>query len=183
MKRLAIALVLFTAGTKLHAQNTPAVASQAARLEMSNVLEIGFTNSGTSNGNKVTLSFTSTDDFANGVESAVQELKVRTNKNFNVSVRSTTANFYTLYWGFWPVQSSMAVSNVLDVKVTGNQTGGTIAPAFSGYGNVTTTAQNIITNGLAGGDQTFEVKYKATPGFAYSAGTYFTDVVYTATQQ
>jgi hypothetical protein len=41
----------------------------------------------------------------------------------------------------------------------------------------------MINSASKGGNQTFEVKYKATPGFAYPAGTYTTDVVYTATQE
>ncbi len=41
----------------------------------------------------------------------------------------------------------------------------------------------LISNGQNGGNQTFSVMYNATPGFAYPAGTYTVDVVYTATQQ
>jgi len=170
-------------GTAASAQNASGVASQSAQLGLSNVMEIGFTATNSANGNTVSLSFNTTSDYANGVESAPQELKVRSNKNFNVSVKSSSSNFYYLFLGFWPVQSSLAVSNVLDVMVSGNQTGGNIATPFSGYGDVTATAQNLIANGVAGGNQTFEVKYKATPGFNNYNGVYFTDVIYTATQQ
>ncbi|MBL7683508.1 MAG: hypothetical protein JNK00_10655, partial [Flavipsychrobacter sp.] len=47
---------------------------------------------------------------------------------------------------------------------------------------LTSTAANLLTNCNNGGNQTFSVMYEATPGFAYPAGTYTVDVVYTATQ-
>ena len=77
----------------------------------------------------------------------------------------------------------MPVTGVLDVKVTANSTGGSIGTGFSSYKDITATAQNIITNGDRGGNQTFSVQYQATPGFSYPAGNYAVDVVYTATQQ
>ena len=44
-------------------------------------------------------------------------------------------------------------------------------------------AASILTGASNGNNQTFSVKYKATPGFAYPAGVYAVDVTYTATQQ
>lgn len=176
-------LALGVVSTFSYGQNAAATAIQSTEIGLSNVMEIKFTNNNSSNGNTVSFNFSSPSDYANGVESAAQELKVRSNKNFNVSVKSSSTNFYYLYLGFWPVQSSLAVSNVLDVMVTNNQTGGNITSAFSNFGNVSSSAQNMIVNGNAGGDQTFSVKYKATPGFGNYPGTYFTDVIYTATQQ
>jgi hypothetical protein len=41
----------------------------------------------------------------------------------------------------------------------------------------------MINNGLAGGSRTFNVNYRAIPGFEYPAGAYTMDVVFTATQQ
>ena len=77
----------------------------------------------------------------------------------------------------------MPVSGVLAAQVTANATGGTIASAFnSAYGGLTASAQSLISSCTNGGNQTFSVQYQATPGFAYPAGTYTTNVVYTATQ-
>ena len=78
----------------------------------------------------------------------------------------------------------MPVNGVLGIMVSANGTGGSIGGSFSGsaYNTLTSANQDLITNGSRGGNQTFSVKYKATPGFAYPAGTYSVDVVYTATQ-
>ncbi|MCB0700871.1 MAG: hypothetical protein KDC11_13515, partial [Chitinophagaceae bacterium] len=64
-------------------------------------------------------------------------------------------------------------------------TGGSIANPFSNsaYATLSSSDQDLITTADRGGNQTFSVKYKATPGFAYPAGTYSVDVVYTATQE
>jgi hypothetical protein len=78
----------------------------------------------------------------------------------------------------------MPVAGVLDLRVPANATGGAIASPFSAtnYADLGATAQNLLTNCNNGGNQTFSIQYNATPGFAYPAGTYTVDVVYTATQ-
>ncbi len=72
-----------------------------------------------------------------------------------------------------------------ELMVSANTTGGTIATPFSGtaYSTLTSTDQNLISNGTYGANQLFSVQYQATPGFTYPAGTYTTNVIYTATQQ
>ncbi|MBS1589094.1 MAG: hypothetical protein JST52_05725 [Bacteroidetes bacterium] len=182
MKRLLLFFSLCCA-TGAYAQNASGVAVSNAQLGLNNVLEIQFTNNNSSNGNTLTLAFATTNDLANGVESPMQELRVRSNKNFNVSVKSSSSKFYTNWLGFWPVATSMTVADVLDLKVVNNQTGGTIDGAYSDFGDVKTTSQSLITNANSGGNQIFQIKYKATPGFGYAAGIYYTDVIYTATQQ
>jgi hypothetical protein len=109
-------------------------------------------------------------------------LKVRSNKNFNVQVKSNATNFS--YSGSTSPSPTMPVSGVLLLEVTANSTGGSIASPFSSssYSTITSTNQNLISNGTKGGDQTFSVGYKATPGFNYPGGTYTVDVDYTATQ-
>jgi hypothetical protein len=156
-------------------------ATQTVQLSLTNALEIIFTGSGTATGTTVAIPFTNVNDMANGVESAAQQLKVRSNKNFNVTVKTSATTFTSTINGVTSVSTMPAA--VLDVKVASNQTGGTIAGTYSNYTDLSTTANNVITNGAAGGNQTFSVQYKATPGFSYSAGTYSVDVVYTATQQ
>ena len=121
--------------------------------------------------------------YANGVESEEQELMVRSNKNFSIGVKSNVTNF--TYTGTTTPAPVMPVNGVLGLKVTENNTGGSIASPFSSanYASLTSSNQNLITGSSRGGNKTFSIQYKATPGFAYPAGTYSADVVYTATQQ
>lgn len=170
-------------GSSSSGSGESAGATQSTHLALSNAIEITFANGFSSTGGDVTLPFTSVNDYANGVESDAQELKVRSNKNFSVAIKTNSANF--TYTGNTTPAPQMPVENVLAVKVTGNSTGGSIANPFSttGYSTLSSSNQDLITAASRGGNQTFSVKYKATPGFAYPAGTYAVDVVYTATQQ
>ena len=184
MKKIIAIAALATMGFTANAQtqtNQTSSASQTAKLVMSNAIEITF--NGSAEGADVSIPFTTVNDYANGVESGAQELKVRSNKNFSVAVKASSDKFN--YVGTTSPAPSMPVSGVLGVLVSSNNTGGTIATPFSGtaYSTLTKDNQNLISAGRNGGNQTFAVKYKATPGFAYPAGTYSVDVVYTATQQ
>ena len=163
--------------------NASSTAQQTVELGLSNTIDITFTGSGTATGGTVTLPFTTVTDYANGVESAAQQLKVRSNKIFNVTVAASAANFSVTNNGTTSV-STMPVAGVLDLMVSSNQAGGTIASGYSAYGGgLSTAAASILTGASNGNNQTFSVKYKATPGFAYPAGVYAVDVIYTATQQ
>ena len=160
-----------------------AAASQSTNLALSNAIEITFTGNGSTVGADVNIPFSTVNDYANGVESDAQELKIRSNKNFSVAVKANATNFS--YTGNTSPAPTMPVENVLGIKVTDNNTGGSIANPFSAnsYASLSSSNQDLISGGSRGGNQTFEVKYKATPGFAYPAGTYSVDVVYTATQE
>ena len=163
--------------------NASSTAQQTVELGLSNTIDITFTGSGTATGGTVTLPFATVTDYANGVESAAQQLKVRSNKIFNVTVAASAANFSVTNNGTTSV-STMPVAGVLDLMVSSNQAGGTIASGYSAYGGgLSTAAASILTGASNGNNQTFSVKYKATPGFAYPAGVYAVDVIYTATQQ
>ena len=186
MKKIIAIAALVTIGFSANAQNQAnqvSSASQTTNLVLSNAIEITFTGNNSATGAAVTIPFTTVNDYANGVESSDQELKVRSNKLFSVAVKSNNLNF--AYTGTTTPAPAMPVSGVLAVKVTANGTGGTIASPFSAsaYATLTNANQNLISTAARGGNQTFSVKYKATPGFAYPAGTYAVDVVYTATQQ
>jgi hypothetical protein len=175
---LAAALVSFSVGA--YAQAASASASQTTNLSLTDAIDITFTGSGTSTGAAVTFTFTTPDHYTDGVESAAQQLKVRSNKNFTVQIKSNAANFS--YSGSASPTPTMPVSGVLLAKVSANGTGGSIASPFSAYSTLTSSNQDLITNGTKGGNQTFSVQYNATPGFSYPGGTYTVDVVYTATQ-
>ena len=185
MKKIIIIAAAFIGFTTAASAQTNAstTAQQTVELGLSNTIDITFTGSGTATGGTVTLPFATVTDYANGVESAAQQLKVRSNKIFNVTVAASAANFSVTNNGTTSV-STMPVAGVLDLMVSSNQAGGTIAPGYSSYGGgLSTAAASILTGASNGNNQTFSVKYKATPGFAYPAGVYAVDVIYTATQQ
>jgi len=181
MKKVIAIAALAISGFAANAQAS-STATQTVNLNLSNAIELTFTGSGTATGAAVNLAFNTVNDYANGVQSSAQELKVRSNKKFGVTVKTNNASFS--YTGSTTPAPVMPVSGVLGLKVSANGTGGTIATPFSAtaFNGLTSTAANLISNGLNGGNQTFSVMYEATPGFTYPAGTYTVDVVYTATQ-
>ncbi len=182
MKKIIAIAAILTSAIAANAQNASSSATQTVNLNLSNAIEITFVGSGTATGAAVNLAFSTVNDYANGVQSTAQQLKVRSNKNYTVAIKSNTTNF--TYTGTTTPAPVMPVASVLDVKVSANSTGGTIASPFSAttFADVTATNQNLITNATYGGNQLFSVMYQATPGFAYPAGTYAADIVYTATQ-
>jgi hypothetical protein len=184
MKRVLILFAtVFITTEAVKAQNASSTATQTVQLAMSNALDITFTGTGNSTGSTVSMPFTSVTDYANGVESSAQQLKVRSNKIFNITVASAASNFSVTNGGV-TTTSTMPVAGVLDLMVSSNQTGGSIASSYSTYGGgLSTSSASLITGATNGNNQTFSVKYMATPGFTYPSGTYAVDVVYTATQQ
>lgn len=157
-------------------------AQQAVQLGLAKVIDISFVANNSNIGNLVSLVFNDVNDYMNGVESPEQGIRVSANTEFNVYVEVSANNF--TYTGPATSGNVMPVNNVLRMKVTQNNTGGTIT---SGFGNnfqqLTKNDKKVINKGDAGGDRTFAVQYRATPGFAYAAGTYTVDVIYTATEQ
>jgi uncharacterized protein YraI len=182
-KVIIIAAAIIGLAFAANAQNATSSASQTTKLSLANAVEITFTGSGTATGGMVTLPFTTVDDYANGVASTAQTLKVRSNKAFGVTVKTNAANF--TYSGSTTPAPTMPVANILKLKVSANNTGGSIASGFSStaFSSLSNADQNLISNGTYGGNQNFDVMYEATPGFAYPAGDYTVNVVYTVTQQ
>ncbi|MBS1739083.1 MAG: hypothetical protein JST88_00945, partial [Bacteroidetes bacterium] len=163
--------------------NASETATQTVQPALSNALEITFVAKYSPTRATVSIPFTTADDYQNGVESSTQQIKVRSNKAFGVTVKTSTANFNVTNGGV--TTASTMPASVLGLIVTANNTGGNLGTGFSAsaYNSLSATAANLITGATYGGNQNFTVKYKATPGFAYPAGVYSTDVVYTATQQ
>lgn len=160
---------------------TSATASQSTVLSLSNAIAITFVTTGTNAGTAISLPFATVTDYTNGVTSTAQQLKVQSNKIFNLTINTTSANF--TYSGTTTPTPVMPVSGVLAAQITANATGGTIATAFNGvYASLTSSAQALISTCSNGGNQTFSIQYKTTPGFAYPAGTYTASVLFTATQ-
>lgn len=166
------------AGLKANAQSS---ATQNVNLSFTNIVEILFTGTGGTSGASVTMPFTSPGDYTDGVESSEYRLRVRSNKNFNVTARTNSANF--TYSGTASPAPVMPVSGKLLLKVSENNTGGSTASGFSNFGTLTSSNQNLVTGGSKGNNQTFSVQYKGVPGFGYPAGDYSVNVVYTVTQQ
>lgn len=181
MKKVLTIAAMAIVGFAAKAQTPSSTATQTVNLNLSNAIELTFTGNNSATGAAVNLAFNTVNDYANGVESANQELKVRSNRRFGVAVKTSAANF--TYTGSVTPAPVMPVS-VLGLKVMANGTGGTVATPFSttAYAPLSATSANLLTNCNNGGNQTFSIKYEAEPGFTYPAGTYTTDVVYTATQ-
>lgn len=182
MKKIVLlAVILACFNTVVNAQdqeNKTATATQNAKLSLSNAIAISFVDGGTSTGGAVTMAFQSVTDYANGVTSGEYEMLVQSNKNFNVSMKTDAHNFS--YNGTTTPAPQVQISNVLSMMVTENKTGGSLS--YNNFASIPSGSATIINWGSPGGNRTFKVKYKATPGFALPAGTYTANVVYTATQ-
>lgn len=165
------------------AQSTSA--SQRTNLNLTDAIDITYFGSGSgSSAGTVNLAFNNVNDYATGVVSWDEHYKVRSNKNFRVTVKTNASNFS--YTGTATPTPVMPVANILQLIVTNNTTGGSVASPFTlntSWSSLSSSAQDLINNGSRGGNQMFSVKYKADPGFNYPAGTYTVDVVFTATQQ
>lgn len=177
MKKLTTTALLIVCSIAVKAQSS---ATQAVVMAAPNTVEIKFTGSGTTTGATVNLGFSTVNHYANGVMSADQQLSVSSNTNFTVAVKAAAANF--TYTGTVSPAPAMPVSGVLRLMVSANGTGGSIVSPFSGYATLSSANQNLINTGVAGNAKLFSIKYKATPGFTYPAGTYAVNIVYTITQ-
>ncbi len=182
MKKLFIFILLVGASIASFAQNANSNATQTVKLNLSNAIEITFTGTGNNTGSDVYLNFLTVNEYANGVESTDQWLKVRSNKDYSITVKANDEHFS--YSGSSTTPPQMKVRDVLGLLVSYNNTGGSVAPPYSSshYKNISENHSNLLKDCTRGGNQTFAVKYKATPGFAFPEGTYSVGVVYTATQ-
>ncbi len=181
-KIITILILLLSAVVSVKAQNQSFSGTQHTELALSNAIDIGFLTTGNSNGSDVNLIFSNVNDYANGVESSPIQLKVRSNKKFIVRAKASANNFS--YSGNTSPAPTMPVRNTLYIKVVSNNTGGNIPNAVDNqYKTLRKSNRKIVNNGQPGGNQTFAVQYKAAPGFAYPAGTYSVNVIYTATQK
>src|SRR5690348_11275295 len=95
--------------------------SQTLTMTTGNSVEITFTSNNSATGGLVSLPFTTADDYANGVASSDQQIKVSSNKAFNVAVKASSANFS--YSGNTTPAPSMPVNGILKVMVPANSTG------------------------------------------------------------
>lgn len=182
MKKIRLILLLAAGAVNIAAgqDNEAGSASQSTRLVMSNAIDITFNAGGTSQ-SEVSLAFNNVNDYANGVESSPIEMKIRSNKKFDVFAKTSASRF--AYSGPESKDPKMNV-NKLKIKVVSNNTGGSVPSAVNNkYSNMSKSNKKLINDGTPGGDNVFAVQYKADPGFEFPAGTYSVEVIYTATQQ
>ena len=180
MKKIILfALTLLCISLGANAQNANSGASQTTNLDLSNAIEIKFYSN--YYGGTQTLTFNNVNDYANGKTTGWQILIIRSNKDYNVTVKANANNFS--YSGSTSPAPVMPIS-ALNVANFYNGTGGTVASTFNNtYAPLSAADQPLINNGQNGSFRYFFTRYKATPGFAYPAGTYTAEVIYTATQQ
>lgn len=174
MKKLFFIAILLAAATGSSFAQIGSGASQSTNLQLADAIELNLLTS-----SSVAMEFNTVNDYANGIESDEHTFQVKSNKHFIVRVKVQSSKFTYVGSSSNP---NMSTSSVLKFKVTANNTGGTLSSGYTNYKAFSTSGAKVINNGTPGGNNTFSVKYKATPGFTYPAGTYTVDVVYTATQ-
>ena len=178
---MRVLFILLLCGLSLiaQAQNT-ATASQTIELVINPILDIKFSNTGSSNGDKVVMGFDTKEQYKKGVTSATQQIEVSSNQKFKISVQTTSSTF--AYRGA-EANANMPVDNSLFVAVMDNNTGGKVAQGFNNnYHALSSNMQDLILNGKQGESQKFALAYMAKPEIGYPTGSYSVDVMYTATQ-
>ncbi|HRO43831.1 MAG TPA: hypothetical protein PL009_13425 [Flavipsychrobacter sp.] len=176
MKTILLGVLLIIIAVSVRAQNSSATASQAIQLILHPTIDIKFTNA---TAGTIDMVFNSADNYSQGVLSGMQELEVRSNKNFKISVKTDAPTF--AYSGEQNA-ATMPVSNTLFMAVTNNQTGGTLGGGFNNYTSLSANNQDLILNGTYGQEKKLVLAYKAKPEIGFPAGTYSVGVIYTATQ-
>jgi hypothetical protein len=182
MKRfITILLTGLIASTAIAQKGTNATASQPTTFALSDVIEIVFADVNATTGNTVFMPFNTSRDFKNGVTFTDQELRVRANTAFKVSLKYDLSTFH--YIGEEKVSADL-LQDALGVMVTKNNTGGQVVAPFnsSDYATIQSSDRDLLINGLSGGNQRFAVKYKCAPKQTLPVGNYFINVVYTATK-
>jgi hypothetical protein len=160
MKTVILTIAIVIAGAiSLNAQTTSATVSQTVTLVLKNTISIDLTSA---SGNNFT--FDNTDSYSNGLINAnASTFQVKSNMPWALTVKTASANFNGTI--------TTMPSSVLGVRLS----------SASNFATLSTAAVSLTSG--ARGMASFNVDYKAAPGFNYEAGTYSISVVYTATQQ
>ncbi|MEZ5016930.1 MAG: hypothetical protein R2800_07745 [Flavipsychrobacter sp.] len=179
MKRIYFITLLLISAVGVQAQTTVnSAAAQSAKLALSNAIELTFVEG---SGGISNMEFSSLNDLVNGVESDVQHLVVQSNKHFDITVSAPSSKFS--YTGSSIFNNILSVASVLKITCT-QANGGQVVGQTGIWKNFNLfTPTTLLTNCSPGGNQTFSVKYKATPGITAASGVYTTNVIFTATQQ
>jgi hypothetical protein len=130
-------------------------------LGLTNAIEITFTA-----GQSININFSTANNYQNGVISnAASTIRIRSNKRFNLSARSATTHFSSTS------ATPMPISGVLAARIS-------MTPSFR---NLSVNNTALLSN-VSRGVRTYDIDYRATPGFNYDAGTYTATIILTATQ-
>lgn len=160
---------------------TQVPATQTAKLVINDAIDIRFVSNSTT-GNDIPFTFSTIQNFIDGVVSNEEpELLIRSNKDFNISIRTKSATFNG------PSGTSLN-ADILKVMTVKQPLGSSVATPFSSanYSPLSYTAQTIFqgcTKGWTASDQNCKLRFKAEPATQIPAGSYSIDVEYTATQQ
>ena len=155
--------------------------SQNGRVSLSEVVSASLFAQDSGNTSSIVIPIGGINALAGGAESHEIEVTLQSTADYDVSVSSTSP--YFTYNGPDLNPAPMLVKDVLSIKITANNTGGTVTGGFNDYQPVDGTMnQLVIATGLSG-SRTFSFRYMAQPGFNYPAGTYTTDIVYTITKK
>jgi len=162
MKRVVLLISIMIAANASFGQVQPkASISHNVAMNLTNAIEITFTR-----GQNVSFAFTTATQYQSGIANTnAATIRVRSNKRFNITVKSANTHFAS------SSATPMPVSGVLAVRVSTSST----------YLNLSTSNINLITNQNRG-IRSYNLAYRATPGFNYDAGTYTANIIYTATQ-
>jgi hypothetical protein len=183
MRRLSGLFLFILAAATLPAAsyaqgNASASASQTVQLTLAPSIDLSFVNSSST---VVGMTFSDMNHFTDGLTSAAQQLRVRSNMNFKISVQAASSTFS--YVGSEAPSSAMPVDNTLFMSVTANNTGGSLNAGFNNsFKSLSAASQDVVVNADHGGNQTLTLAYQAKPGLNYPAGAYSVGVLYTATQ-
>ncbi len=174
LKKLACCIALAIGSySASYGQEYAAAGTQRTNLAVGDIIAIGLVNS---SGDFITMFFPEQKDLVNGLETPKQNLVVKSNQHFKVTLTTTTGAFK--YNGVGNPQNAVPLDGIIKVKVEDNQTGG---QALTDYNAVSLYPVTLISNGTYGDNQAFTVRFKATPGLQLPSGVYEVNVVYTAT--
>jgi hypothetical protein len=183
MKKLILFLLAGFSLLSAQAQTASSLApaSQTARIIINDAIDIKFISNSTT-GNDIPFTFSTIQNFIDGVVSAEEpELLIRSNKNFNIAIRTKSATFNG------PGGTALG-ADILKVMTVKQPSGSSIATPFSSaaYSPLSYNAQTVFqgcSKGWSATDQNCKLRFKAEPATQIPAGSYSIDVEYTATQQ
>jgi len=181
MRKIITFFALIAIPVLSYGQGASASASQVVTMTLSNIMSITFVSTNSNVGPIVNLPFSTLSQYKNGVTSTAQQLKIQSNKAYNITVATNNTDFS--YTGDANPAPAMPVSGVLSLQVSANGTGGSVASDFNGtYASLSSTPHNLISSVGYSNNNTLSIQYEATPGLGYPSGTYAANVIYTASQ-
>lgn len=154
---------------------------QNGRLSLTEVVSASLFAADSGSTSSIAIPIGGINALADGAESHEIEVTLQCTADYDVSVSSSSE--YFTYNGPDANPTPMLVKDVLSIRITANNTGGSVSNGFTQYQPVDGSLNKLIIASGLSGTRTFSFKYMAQPGFNYPAGTYTTDIVYTITKK